>query len=84
MTPDIIFALENKLDINIPDVNKVYKLVKNSKEIIGLQRQIFEAKITDDTNSEIVKWQQKIFKKLEEINAAISKSIWFDLDDEFF
>ena len=27
-------GLENKLDINIPGVNKVYKLVKNSKEII--------------------------------------------------
>lgn len=81
LTPDIIFAWENKLDINIPGVNKVYKLVKNSKEIIDLQRQMFEAKITDDTNSEIVKWQQKIFKELEEINVAISKSIWFDLGD---
>ena len=42
---------------------------------------MFEAKITDDTNSKIVKWQQKIFKELEEINVAISKSIWFDLGD---
>ena len=81
LTPDIIFALENKLDINIPGVNKVYKLVKNSKEIIELQRKIFETKITNDINSEIVKWQQKIFKELEEINTKISKSIWFDLSN---
>ena len=65
----------------MPLINKLYKLVKNSKEIIDLQRQMFEAKITDDTNSEIVKWQQKIFKELEEINVAISKSIWFELCD---
>ena len=66
---------------NCSSKEELYKLVKNSKEIIDLQRQMFETKITDDTNSEIVKWQQKIFKELEEINVAISKSIWFDLGD---